>query len=395
MIENINVSRPQMDFLEAKEKYVLFCGGIRGGKTWAGAFWAYLMVAQFSKCNGLITAGSYGQLQKATLPKFFEMLDMFNVPYEYLKQSHEVIVNKTTRIFVASMEKYDNIRGIEVGWIWADECAFYRPEAFDVMIGRLSDKRGPCVWRGTTTPNGFNWLYDRFMGQNSDNRRVIFSSTKENLANLPDTFIEDIRGQYDSKLAKQELEGKFVNIQSGLIYYAFDRDIHTFDYEVDGEPITLGLDFNVDPMCGVYCVKKEGIIYAIDELYQRDSNTFQASKEILDRYPWWKVQVAADATGNRRKTSSSMTDHEILRRAQLDVLSFNNPKIKDRYNNINRLFYNNKLMISRKCTKLIEDLEQFIYDNDNDMLGHASDALGYASWHLDPLRKPRRIGSIR
>ena len=156
----------------------------------------------------------------------------------------------------------------------------------------------------------------------------------------------------------------------------------------------VGLDLNVNPLCGVFVAKRGEMIYVVDEIYLKNSNTFQAAKEILSRYPARYMQVVADETGNRRRTSANQTDHEIIRRAGLDLLKFKNPFVKDRYNNINRLLDKNYIKIHPRCKNLIKDLEQLTYDNDDDNLSHSSDALGYVSWKINPLEKPRRKARI-
>lgn len=320
------------------------------------------------------------------------MLEELELEYDYHKNDGVITLGET-KIYTISMEKYDLLRGIEAGWAWSDECAFYKEEAFDVLIGRLRG-RGPLLWRGTTTPNGFNWLYNRFVDKPVKNSEVVYASTKDNLQNLGLGYYETLLEQYDSKLAEQELGGQFVNLTGGKVYHAFDRRINTQHVDQTRELIFMGLDFNVHPMCGIFCFKREGRIYVFDELYLEDSNTFRAAKDILRRYPHQPVHIVPDETGNRRKSSSSATDHEILRRANLHVVPFKNPGVKDRQNNLNRLFAHDMLRISPRCTHLIKDLEQLIHDNKDDMLGHITDALGYACWHLSPLRKPKRQARV-
>jgi len=104
--------------------------------------------------------------------------------------------------------------------------------------------------------------------------------------------------------------------------------------------------------------------------------------------------VIADETGNRRKTSANRTDHEILRRANLQVPRFKNPSVKDRYNNINRLLDKGYLKISPTCKKLIADLEKLAYDNKDPLLSHISDALGYVCWYINPLKRPKHSASV-
>lgn len=388
------LSSPQMQFLSEASRYSLFCGGLGSGKTFAGAVWAIEMALKYPKTSGIITANSYSQLSKATLVMLFALLNQLGIPYVYRKNTGEIEIFGA-KIYALSMEKYDLLRGIEAGWAWSDECAFYRKEAFDVLMGRIRDRKGPCQWKGTTTPNGYNWLYDVFVKDPLPSSSLITSRTTDNLENLSGEYVETLRSQYDSKMAQQELDGQFVNLTSGKVYYAFDRNQNVRPVTERNEVIYVGLDFNVDPLCGVFCFERDGKIHVTKELYLRDSNTFKAAKEITRLYPYHSLNVVCDETGNRRKTSSAQTDHEILRRAYLNVLKFSNPLQKDRYNNLNRLFERKLLVIDPSCTELISDLERLTYNFDDDMLGHITDALGYICWHLNPLKKPKRAANVK
>jgi len=391
--DTLEISPSQMEFLASELAYTLFCGGLGSGKTFAGAAWANHMIHQFPKTKGLITANSYSQLKKATLPVFFEILDKFGIPYTYKSQEGVIEVDGTT-VYAISMEKYNLLRGVEVGWAWSAECLFNKEEAFNVLIGRIRDKKGPCQWKGTSTPNGFNWGYTKFVENPLPSSRVVYSRTVDNSANLPDTYVKALTAQYDKRLAQQELDGQFVNLSSGKVYYEFDRTTSLGTHDGRNYNTFCGLDFNVHPLCGVFAHQAQGKIYITGELYQEDSNTFSAAKEILTRFPHQAIRIVADDSGAKRKTSAKNTDHEILRRANFDVIKFRNPLVKDRYNNINRLLSQGLLVIDPSCKKLIQDLEKMTYDNTDLMISHISDALGYVCWYLDPLKKPTRPGKV-
>lgn len=395
-MSDVELSSSQMEFMTSDADYTLFAGGLGSGKTFTGALWAASMTQLYPDVNGIITANSFKQLRRATLVEFFKILDLMGIEYDYKEQRAEVHFKAGKGIiYLFSAENYDDMRGPEAGWAWSDECAFYKKEAFDVLMGRLRDPEAPCVWKGTTTPNGFNWLYNVFVEEPLPNSKVIRSKTTDNIVNLSQKYYDTLSTQYDNRLARQELEGEFVNLNSGNVYYSFDRTKHVKRTNDRNALIYVGLDFNVHPLCGVYCLEREGQIHVVGELYQEDSNTFKASKEIIQRYPYQTVKVIADESGNRRKTSSNTTDHEILRRSNLDVIRFKNPLVKDRYNNVNRLFDHNLIVIDPSCKKLIEDLEKLTYDNADPMLSHVSDALGYVCWHLKPLKKPKRKPEVR
>lgn len=390
----VKVSDPQLEFLESLVNYTLFCGGLGSGKTYAGAMWTVLMCLQYPHTRGLVTANSYSQLKKATLPTLFRIMDEWGVGYKYKSQDGIIEVEGGATLYTVSMEKYDLLRGIEVGFAWSDECAFYREDAYNVLIGRIRDTRGPCIWKGTTTPNGFNWLYKRFVEKPSASSKVVYGSTRDNVVNLKPGYYEDLAQNYDSRLAQQELDGRFVSLNAGRVYHSFDRRKQVISAIRKGEPIHLGIDFNVHPLCAVYGFRRNGIIYIEREMYLENSNSFAAAKRARTDYPGELITAIPDSTGNKRHSSASETDHEILRRGGLNVIVKTNPPVKDRQNNVNRLLEHGLLYIDPRCTHLIAELEQYVHDNDDDMLGHILDSLGYLCWHFDPMKKPRREGSI-
>lgn len=391
---NLDLSASQYEFLYSNVKEVLFSGGVGSGKTTAGALWVIRMVQEYPGITGLITANTHSQLTKATLTELFKWLEIFKIPYRFIVNSNVLYINKT-KILCYSMEKPENLAGPNVGWWWADEAAFYRQLAFDKGSARVRDKNGPCYIRMTTTPNGFNWLYEHYVHKANEHKKVIMSNTLDNIDNLDEIFVERLRSQYDKKMALQEIDGQFINIDSGQVYYGFDRNQHVKNVELfDSDLLIVGLDFNVHPLCGVFVAKRGQMLYVVDELYLTNSNTFAAAKEILRRYPARYMQVVADETGNRRRTSAAQTDHEILRRSNLDVVDFKNPLVKDRQNNLNRLFDHNYIKIHPRCVELIKDLERLTHENDDEMLGHITDALGYVAWKLNPLQKPRRNARV-
>jgi len=390
---DVYLNPAQMEFFGSKESYTLFAGGLGSGKTHAGALWAISMALRFPKSVGLITANSHSQLRKATLSKVFELLDQLGIGYVYKNQEGILTIGEA-KIYTISMERYDLLRGIEAGWAWSDECAFYKEEAYHVLIGRIRDSDAPCEWKGTTTPNGFNWLYSAFVESPVPRSTVVYAKTTQNLAHLSDTYVDTLRAQYDTRLAQQELDGQFVNLNAGLIYYAFDRKKNCGEIDVSGRPIYVGLDFNVHPLCGLFAVQERGKIYIFDEIRLENSNTFQAAKEIVRRYPFQTLNIVPDETGNRRRSSSNTTDHEILRRANLHIVDFKNPGVKDRQNNVNRLLDHGKLVISPSCMWTIRDLEKLTHGNKDPLLEHMSDALGYACWHLDPMKRPKRKAKV-
>jgi PBSX family phage terminase large subunit len=384
----------QLEFLNSKKKYCAIVAGRGSGKSYVLALDLIVSALKYPKTIGCLLANTYSQLQKATIKTVTDLLTQMNIPYSYNQAKSILTINYKSEIHCLSVENYEvSGRGQNYGYIHMDEFCFYKFEAFQIFLATLRDSRGPLTVRMSSTPQGFNWCYD-FLVKNIDNSttELIQCSTHSNTF-LPEEFIHSLEATYDPKLLAQELDGSFINLSSGRVYYSFDRAKHTTAVKPDTNDyrnqVYVGIDFNVNPLCAVICHYNNGVLSVFDEIYLENSNTFAAASIIKAKYP--KAIVVPDATGKARKTSSITTDHQILRNAGLNVkVQSTNPSVKDRYNCVNNLIFRGNLIIHDKAVKTINDLEQLVYDNKDSSLSHISDALGYIAWYLSPLKAPQQ-----
>jgi PBSX family phage terminase large subunit len=391
----------QWDFLHSGAKFCLLLGGIGSGKTYAGAQYVINKVAREPKAMGFIGANTYGQLTKSTLPALFTLLTEYSIPFSY-NQHKGIVTIQNTKVIAATMDNYDVHRGIEIGWAWLDECRDMKQAAVDVVMGRLRDKK--CKKheiRFTSSPKSFNWMYDYFHSSKSDDFHLVSAKSRDNTY-LPDGYLDTLYEQYDSKFAEQELEGRFVNISAGRVYYGFSREHNTTSVVRKKELMTyIGMDFNVNPMTAVVANVTDTGVFVFDEIYLPSSNTHEMARLIKERYGT-HVNIVPDATGSALKTSAAgVSDHEILRRHGFKIMATINPFRMDRYNAVNNLLEKQKLFIDNKCVKLIRDLEQLSYkegtnlpDTSDKTLSHISDALGYLVYKTHGI-KPQYKARIR
>lgn len=390
---DVNFTLPQWDFIHSKKKFNLFLGGVGSGKTWGGAYKTIKKVTSEPGVLGFIGANTYKQLNRATLPPLFALLDSFYIPYRYV-ENRGVLQFCDTEIICASMDNYDVHRGIEIGWFWLDEGSMSKVQAFEMLMGRLRSPKSDRLegWI-TTTPFGFNWLYDYFAGEKQTKEFKMFHSTSMDNPYLPDGYVDSLKDNYDSKVYSQEVLGEFTNISVGRIYYSFDRALHISPCHYDRNfPLYIGMDFNINPMTCTVIQTHGGKTRVIDEFYLMTSNTHEMADEIAKRYGRGHT-VIPDSTGKALKTASAgLSDHDILRQKGFPIQSSGNPFRVDRYNCVNNLFEKSQIVIDPRCKKLIKDLEQVSYkegsslpDTTDKTLGHISDSLGYALWWKFPL----------
>lgn len=376
----------QYDFVNMNNKYNLLIGGIGSGKSVAGGTKSIKNISMYPTATGSIFANTYRQLMNSTLASFFKTLNDFQIPFSFNQQRGVLEINKT-KILCLSLENYDVHRGIEIGWGWIDECQDIDEEAFQVISGRLRDARGPLQLDLTGSAKGFNWVYKRFAGKlkNAD-FQYIKAKTKDN-KHLPKSYIDSLYNQYSSKFAQQELEAEFVDISSGRIYYAFDREIHVANLKnFQGEDY-IGMDFNVHPMTAVVAKVNAQSVYVYDEIFLEHSHTKAACLELIKRgYKGFKI--IPDFTGKAMKTSGAgISDLMIIEDCGFKIEGSANPLRMDRYNSVNKLFEENNLIINPPCVNLISDIPLVTYevgkntpDTKDKMVGHISDALGYLVW---------------
>jgi len=259
---------------------------------------------------------------------------------------------------------------------------------------------GFAVW----TPNGFDWVYEKFIANPVTGYAVIRAEPKENrhlLTAVPD-YYDRLEHSYDALRYRQEVLGEYLALSSGRVYREFDRQVHvTRTEEREDLPLLLAFDFNVDPMCLVVAQIDSGCVRVLDEIVLGRSSTMEACKEIFARWPQHRagVRVYADASGQSMRTAGT-SDVQILKqeitterygRVEFKVPK-KNPAVRDRVQLVNSKLRSADGVISMtvgpRCVELTKDFEQVLYkansvviDKDRDKKRtHLSDALGYLVW---------------
>lgn len=410
--------------LSGKLKYGLFCGGVGSGKTATGTHFALNRIVVNPETIGFIGANTYKQLDQSTLKAFFEYIRRYEIEYtfnikpkygyESAFKKHDGIISfpNGCQIITRSLDNYEDIRGVEIGWFWIDETRDTKKEAWDVLKARLRCKKSKLLCGMlTSTPNGYDWMYVEFEEKPKTNGKnighgYVVSSTRENEKNLPENYVSELESSYDPALAEQEIEGKFVNTRSGRVYHQFSREKNLFNwnYRID-LPIMLCVDFNVNPMKWALVQHYGNTDYIFDEISKNNTNTREMAYEVLSRYPSANYYLYGDYSGFDRDTRSRTTDFEIIKEIlnvpEMNIKVKTHPKVEARVNAVNARLNNLKneqrLLVDPKCEHTIKDFEHVIYDkngkiekNNTDeikkQLTHISDAIGYYIEYEYPLK---------
>jgi phage terminase large subunit len=391
----------QLEAMMATEPEILISAGIGTGKSFVGAFWLLDKMIKYPGCTGFIAANTHQQLTNASVKTFTQLLEQFNIPYKaVLSGARKRIEIGPSVVYLYSLERPDTIKGIEVSFAWLDEIAFSTLEALQVVRGRMRGNKTPyCQVLMTSSPNGFNFLYDIFGNiQDPASYRMIQGKTSENIF-LRKGYYESLLEQYgglNSPLARQELLGEFVNLQAGAIYNLFDRGINVVECKLNpNHPVFVGVDFNIEKMSATYIQYIGGIFYQCTEvqLTHRDANTFDLGKKLLEDLKGFRFSVIPDSTGNARKSSatSAKSDHQILKDMGIDVMSTFNPLKRDRQNTVNLAFHKKQIYVDPSCQLTIKEIETLSSREDEGTVSHLSVTTGYVVWKLAPLKPKQEL----
>jgi len=393
----MKLTKPQDDIFFSDSRFRVVVAGRRFGKTFLSTYELLKHALEGKSRNCWYVAPTY----KAAKEIAWNML-IDAIPEGYMTKKNETSLSISLRngssISLKGAEKPDNLRGRALDFCVLDEFADMRPEAWhEVLRPSLSDRRGNALFIGT--PKGRNHFYDLWTrGVDGQESWEAFQYTTIQGGNVDLQEIEAAKNDLDERTFQQEYEARFVNY-SGIIYYAFSRDQSVKAYDGSKDDLHIGMDFNVDPMSAVVCVRNGGTLHAIDEIVMYGSNTDEMVDEIRQRYPNKVITIYPDPAAAQRKTSAgSRTDLNILQNAGFRVkVRSRHPAIRDRINSVNSRLLSSqqerRLFVASNCKNVINSLERQTYKegtsqpNKDDGFDHMNDALGYLIEYMFPIRK--------
>jgi len=391
----MQLTAPQSDIFTSKARFRTVVAGRRFGKTFLSTIEILRAAIGGNKRNVWYIAPTYGSAKEIA----WDML-LHTIPDEYIDKSNETaltlkLINGSS-IALKGAEKPNNLRGRALDFVVLDEFADMRPETWNEVIRpSLSDRQGSALFIGT--PKGRNHFYDLWgSGLTGKENWQSFQYTTIDGGNVPPEEIEQAKNDLDERTFNQEYCAEFVTY-SGLIYYAFSRELSVVNIDDNGGTLHIGMDFNLDPMSAVICLRHGQDLLAIDEIVMYGSNTDEMVAEIKDRYPDRHCIIYPDPASRQRKTSAGgRTDLSILQNAGFSVKAKKaHPLVRDRINAVNSRLLSGDgdrhLFVSPKCKQTIKSLERQTYKEgtsipNKDGTDHMNDALGYLVEYLFPIR---------
>jgi hypothetical protein len=382
---------------------MVFCGR-RFGKTYL-----LIAIALYLVANGtnriVYIAPTYDQAKRI----FWKRL-LNAIPHGWIfrkqETSPQTIEFKNGSILsVHGAQNYDTLRGEGYDAVLIDEAADCPSEMLhEVIDPAISDTEGKVIIAGT--PKGqANWCYDEWVS----GHWITHSYTTLDGGNVSADEIARASRTLDERTFNQEYLAKF-ETSNGLVYYAFSNDNITDTAYDPSANSFLTFDFNVGmnkPLACYLIQEQQGQYIVTNEFSYLNSNTVETSEAVSE---WLAnnrfggtLQITGDYAGNRRETSATRSDYQIIEQYFKHHRGFKRvtrptTTIKDRVASLNAMLCNankeRKLFIHRDCKRLINDFRRVQWkesgaglDDSNDELTHASDAVTYFTYNYFPVHR--------
>lgn len=246
-----------------------------------------------------------------------------------------------------------------------------------------------------STAQGLKGMYNTVMEfkQKGIAYAVIHGRTKDNVY-LPPDYIKAMYSIYSGKEKDCYLDGRFVAVDSGLVFAQYNHAVHfldsisLWDKLPRGQNVYLAQDFNQGAgfnKC-IACTVFSGTAYIIKEYEFPD---WQAAPKVF-RYdfPEQNLYWIPDMTfkDNFVIASKSLRQYNIHL-----ILKSANPLVSDRVVAVNALFHLNRLLITGDCVEVDKSVMTYQYDkktgkpqkgSTSKAPDHYADTIGYFVYYI-------------
>src|SRR3990167_6583141 len=184
-------------FWEAKDRFILFSGGVGCGKSMIMLL--RVIYECMSQDNNYFLVGrtTYQEIHDVLIKEFLEICHPSWIK-EYRKTPHPTVIlhtfsGKTSEIIFRNLDgmSQGELLGLNLGGFAIDQAEDVPEAVFLTLKGRL--RRTGIQHRVFMTSNPkLSWLYRAFKQEPEENYRLIEASTLENQNNLPEEYVSDL-----------------------------------------------------------------------------------------------------------------------------------------------------------------------------------------------------------
>lgn len=304
-------------------------------------------------------------LRRTVIADLLRYMDLCGMTYYHNSQAGYIQSGNVTLTYL-QMQNPDDIYAFNFNCALIDELDELDPEKVPAVMKAIQERcrkmmpasrhfprRSSFVFFSTTAQGlgGTYHLVRSFDKANNEARgrgepiplpyAIIRAKTEDNPHNDPEQ-IKRLRALYTPEEAAAYLDGKFMNLTTGRVWYSFDRSKHVcMRFPVQPtERIYVGQDFNLGINASAEFIVRNGIIYEVGSHHWNDMG--DAAIKLRQLYPTNPITLIPDVSGKEIMQGFV----EEFNKASIEIFwNSINPSITERVMAGNILFRTGKLLI--------------------------------------------------
>lgn len=410
------------DFVKYSVLEILLSGSFGSAKSTLLAHLAVIHCIKFRRARVCLARKAMPDLKRTIWKEVLEHIegDMIDgEDYTINHSSMTITFANGSEIICASWsdKRYKKFRSLKLSMLIVEEIVENDDEDREAYLqlfarlGRLPHVKTNVAISATNPDAPDHWVYKHFIEPNSNGddhptRYVFYSCTTDNPF-LDKTYVQGLLANMTPREVLRYIDGKWVEIQSDVIYWAYDSEKQYFakwQYKVREElPIVLSFDFNISagkPMSAIMFQHHADTdtFHFFSEAVVEGARTADiidewAGRNLLDAKR--RYVITGDSSGKHQSTRSTRSDYDIIM-SELGKLNIkpdywvpaSNPPIRTRHNLVNVYCKNGlgqtRLFIYSGCktadeamrlTKLKAGAEYI--EDDSKRYQHVGTAIGY------------------
>ncbi|HHT9137749.1 MAG TPA: phage terminase large subunit [Candidatus Wunengus sp. YC60] len=279
-------------------RYKAFVGAKGSGKTMTGCIEVMSLLNEFPGNVGVIARKDYPALERSTMTLFLDWLPK-EMLLRYDKQKRRLYIRskeltKPSILYFVQEKEPKEFDSMNIGLFFideADECPF---ETFKTLTSRLRIKGIPNYGLiATNPPNKMHWIYRFFEEEPSLDPSIIdrisvHNNTFENLKNLPNDYVENLKRIYSGDELNRFLYGEYGSISNEWqVFSDWRSTIHVSKEPlkvITGLPIIRAWDFGMRAGC-LYSQLYDGQLRVLREVMEFNKGAEQFVPLVLSREP--------------------------------------------------------------------------------------------------------------
>jgi hypothetical protein len=252
-------------------------GGLGSGKTFAAVQEIKALCLENPGFTYLIGRKTLPSLRDTTMKTFFASMEDGLIKKHDKTHNIVTFVNNSEIIF-RPLDDMEKMKSLEIAGFFIDEANEINLEMYNTLKSRVRQKlkgKEPKMYRSIISLNPTeedHWIPQLFLHVKPTNHEMFTSTTLDNMQNLPDGYIEELKRTFTLDMQQRMIYGLFGKVFKGRpVFPQFSRGNYVKGFEFDPNlQLIRGWDFGYNRPAVVWAQMKNKQVRILAEMMGKE-----------------------------------------------------------------------------------------------------------------------------